>query len=89
MGSSAQPNVLDEANAAIERGTAYGRVTDDFDRITEAAEALGLERGNPLHHPLYMILLKISRLVGSPEHRDSIVDLAGYARTYEMYLEGN
>lgn len=83
------PNVLDEANAAIERGRAYGKVTDDFERITGAAAALGLDSNNPQHHPLYMILLKISRLVGSPGHRDSIVDIAGYARTLELLLESN
>lgn len=82
------PNILEEAGAAITRGTAYGRVTDDFERVTGAAAALGLDLSIPQHHPLYMILLKISRLVGSPGHRDSIVDIAGYARTLELLLEG-
>lgn len=82
------PNILEEASGAISRGAAYGRITDDFGRITGAAAALGLDLTNPHHHPLYMILLKISRLVGSPGHRDSIVDIAGYARTLELLLEG-
>lgn len=81
-------NVLEEANEAITRGTTYGAVTDDFNRVTGAAACLGLDSGNPLHHSLYMILLKISRLVGSPDHHDSLVDIAGYARTYELYLQG-
>lgn len=29
--------------------------------------------------PVLMILLKVARLVETPSHRDSIVDLAGYA----------
>jgi hypothetical protein len=36
-----------------------------------------------------MVLVKVARLVITPDHRDSIVDLAGYARCYEKILERN
>ena len=36
------------------------------------------------HVALCMIAVKMSRLVKSPDHRDSVVDIAGYAATYEM-----
>ena len=40
-----------------------------------------------LKHALYMIQVKVARLLNSPEHVDSIVDIAGYANTYNMILE--
>jgi hypothetical protein len=83
-------NVLEEANNAVggERGANYGHPEDDFTRVTAAANALGVNPlSGPLHHALYMVLVKLSRLVQTPDHHDSIVDIAGYARTYEMVLE--
>jgi hypothetical protein len=83
-------NVLQEADKAVggARGQDYGHPADDFSRVSLAAKALGVNPlSGPLHHALYMVLVKISRLVQTPKHRDSIVDIAGYARTYEMVLE--
>jgi hypothetical protein len=65
----------------------YGHPLENFTRITGAAKALELEEGNPLHHALYMIVLKIARLVNDPFHDDSVLDIKGYATTYEMMLE--
>lgn len=62
----------------------YGSCLEDFSRVTGAAKAMQLEPGNPLHHPLYMILVKMSRLVHQPGHADSTLDIKGYATTYEM-----
>jgi hypothetical protein len=36
---------------------------------------------------LCMMLVKISRLCQTPDHLDSVVDIAGYSRTYEMVIE--
>ena len=71
------------------REAAYGHPADDFAKVTGAAKALGIDPANngPLHHALYMVLVKISRLVETPGHRDSIVDGAGYFRTYEKVLD--
>lgn len=87
--------ILDEAAKLVDgdRGDTYGHPIDDFSRVTRAAEALGIDPVGcdplvaPLHHALYMILVKLSRLVQSPYHRDSLVDVPGYARTYEKCLE--
>jgi hypothetical protein len=82
--------ILDEAASLVDgdREATYGHPADDFARVTQAARALEIDpRTGPLHHALYMVLLKISRLVNTPDHHDSIVDGAGYFRTYEKVLE--
>lgn len=83
-------NILEEANNHVSEGRqqTYGHPADDFRRVTDAAKALEINPlSGPLHHALYMVLVKLSRLVQTPDHHDSIVDIAGYARTYEMVLE--
>lgn len=72
-----------------ERESTYGHPYDDFSAVGNAAKALGVnpQSGGPLHHALYLILVKIQRLVQTPDHHDSVVDIAGYARTYEKVLE--
>lgn len=82
--------ILDEAAVAVDsdREEKYGHPYIDFGRVTDAAKALGVDPlSGPLHHALYMVLVKIQRLVQTPDHHDSIVDIAGYARTYEKVLE--
>ena len=80
-------NILEEANEHVNEGrqAIYGHPADDFTKVSSAARALGIDPTNgPLDHALYMVLVKLSRLVQTPGHHDSIVDIAGYARTYEM-----
>lgn len=81
---------LDKAGELVDgdRQATYGHPDDDFGGVTRAAAYLGVDptdiAAHPeLHHALYMILVKIHRLVQTPDHHDSVVDICGYARTYE------
>jgi hypothetical protein len=84
-------SVLDEAKGLIhgDRQEAYGHPGDDFRRVTEAARALGVNptENGELHHCLYMVLVKVARLVETPFHRDSCVDGPGYFGTYDLIVE--
>lgn len=89
--------ILEEAGHLVDgpREAHYGHPADDFGSVTRAAYELGIDpvgfsgdaRNRALHHALYMVLVKIQRLVQTPGHYDSIVDIAGYARTYEKVWE--
>lgn len=73
-------NVLQEADAIIhgERQAQYGDPERNFDRIAKAWGAyLGIELSG-VDVCMMMGLLKIMRARGD-YHRDSLVDLAGYA----------
>lgn len=79
-------NILEEAQGLVEgeRQATYGHPAEDFTAVGAAADALGVDpTSGPLHHALYMVLVKIRRLVVTPDHRDSVVDGAGYFYTYE------
>lgn len=82
--------ILEEAANLVdgEREATYGHPLSDFTHVSNAAHALGVRPSlGPLNHALYMILVKVQRLVQTPDHHDSLVDIAGYARTYEKCLE--
>lgn len=82
-----------------DRQAIYGSPREDFERTAAVLSALGFRRITSaeafraeveVHRhiraediPHMMCAVKLSRLTKSPKHRDSIVDLAGYARTME------
>jgi hypothetical protein len=80
--------LLEEAAATLEaRGKPYGGAEDNFERIARLWNAHLANRYNahailkldPWDVALMMILLKTARLANDPYHRDSWVDIAGYA----------
>ena len=69
------------------RGEIYGPPSEDFRRAA-AIKTVVAECPDPqLRHVLEMIGVKMARLVHTPEHLDSWVDIAGYARTACMVID--
>lgn len=72
------------------RRKAYGTPENNFGRIASLWNVYldqkpdGRGTIGPQDVALMMILMKVARLMESPDHRDSLVDLAGYAATVEM-----
>lgn len=86
---STQPNILSEAEAAVygPRQAAYGHPRDNFERtarlwngylFAKQTEAPLLNASDVAY---MMVLLKMARLMQTPDHRDSLVDMAGYSAT--------
>lgn len=81
-------SVLAEANrlTAIERHEDYGHPSEDFARAATIINAvLGLSI-QPKDVAMLMICIKMARQAHRPK-RDNIVDICGYARTYDMIEE--
>lgn len=80
--------VLEEALSIVfgAREKAYGHPRDDFARIASLWNGymggkFGVTPFTATDVPHMMVLLKMARLMETPDHRDSIVDIAGYAAT--------
>lgn len=67
-----------------DRRDVYGHPFEDFSRIAQQWQAVLGCTVTPEQVALCMIQLKIGRLCESPHHRDSIVDIAGYANCLDM-----
>lgn len=80
---------FDAALATItqRRGEAYGHPGDDFQRVAVMKRSLPSWRDLRLQHIAEMLMVKLGRLAHDPTHVDSLVDIAGYARTWVMILE--
>jgi hypothetical protein len=75
---------------SLDRQSTYGHPADDMSRTAAMWEAmLGLPPGaiSPEKVAMCMIAVKLSRLCHAYK-RDSVVDLAGYAKTISMICEG-
>jgi len=85
-------NILEEAHKVIygDREQTYGEPSVNLRRIAElwstylGIDILGSSNGlTPSDVCNMMILLKVARLKNQPEHRDSQVDICGYAALME------
>lgn len=79
--SGTTPDILDAARAAVtQRGAAYGPPAAAF--LALLAKHWSLILGHEVtasQAGRMMIAFKLARLAQNPGHRDSIVDVAGYA----------
>lgn len=80
--------IADEAKAIVAgaRRTAYGKPEDNFERIARFWTAYMQNTGRDIIVTAadvspFMRLMKEARLCETPTHRDSFVDLVGYALT--------
>lgn len=70
-----------------ERGQAYGHPSVDFDRANRLKAVIADCPDPRARHALEMICVKMARLIQSPDHLDSWIDIAGYARCGVMVTE--
>lgn len=82
-------NILTEAERIVygDREQTYGTPTKNLKQIARLWSAY-LDTEITAHEVCdMMILLKLARLQNNPEHRDSLVDIAGYAALKERIQE--
>ena len=70
-----------------ERGKVYGPPGEGFRSIAYMQKEIMFCENAAVRHALNMIIVKIVRLAESPDHMDSVIDIAGYARTIAMILD--
>lgn len=86
-----KPSMLQQADATINgpRQSDYGDKLTNFAQISMlwqgmlAPKLLPDSRITPEDVALLMMLVKMSRLAKSPDHFDSVLDIAGYAGCYD------
>ncbi len=72
-------DALDAAIAAVEaRGENYGSVLENHERIAALWSVVFDQRVTPEQVVLAMTCLKVARLMETPSHEDSWVDICGY-----------
>jgi hypothetical protein len=81
-------NVLERANDIVQqRGESYGHPHDDFTKTAMIWSAiLGIEV-RPDQVALCMMGVKMSRLAETPDHQDSVDDIAGYTWCLDEVLK--
>lgn len=86
-------SILNDAlKATKDRGENYGKPSENFDRIASLWKAYTGKSFSVVDVGMMMMLVKVSRLMESPLHEDSWIDIAGYsAVTAEAiaYIEGS
>tara|TARA_R110000803_G_scaffold201894_1_gene266817 strand:- start:1277 stop:1582 length:306 start_codon:yes stop_codon:yes gene_type:complete len=73
-----------EEKLVLERGKHYGHPLDNFSDIIVVDEVLSKCADTAVRHALKMIWLKVTRLIETPDHQDSVDDIKGYAETINM-----
>ncbi len=76
---------LREINKVRQRD--YGDPAEQFDKIAVLQLVVRTCPDVRIRHAMEMICVKMIRLTQNPDHMDSIIDIAGYARTMAMILD--
>lgn len=72
--------LLESVTVALsDRGSAYGDASENFQRIADMWSVILSRRVTVKEVALCMSAVKMARLVETPDHADSWIDLAGYA----------
>lgn len=81
--------ILEEAIQAVTgpRAEAYGDFKENMERIASIASALLGEEVTARECVMILLAVKFGRLIHTPNHRDSIVDIAGYAEGLARVLD--
>lgn len=76
------PSFFDKVKAVTEeRGKSYGSPKTGFQRAALLKAVVGDCKDPLARHVLEMLCVKIARLIETPSHADSWLDVAGYAWT--------
>jgi hypothetical protein len=76
----------DIAGLLAVRGSAYGSPLINHQRIADLWSAYLRVNVTPEQAAMCMALVKVARLIQSPDHADSIHDLAGYVEVYRQIM---
>lgn len=74
-------------DAVTARGQNYGDAKDNFERIAALWSAILGVDVQPHDVSAMMIAVKLARLSNDPTHRDSMIDIAGYAALWSECVE--
>ena len=91
--SNNQNSLLDKFTAATQsiatdRQKDYGAPLKNFTNIAKLWSVVLDKEITPLQVAQCMRMVKEARLINSPEHLDSLVDLVGYTKTAVMCMKG-
>lgn len=74
------------ANVTADRRDIYGDPQDTYRRISTMRKVVDECADPQIREILGMIITKVARLVQTPDHLDSWIDIAGYSRCGVMLL---
>jgi len=83
-GLEVAPVMTDTQELVTEKGKVYGHPLDNFRDAQWGNTVIDKCKDDEVRFALSMIWLKICRLVETPDHKDTIDDIAGYAQTIHM-----
>jgi hypothetical protein len=75
------------ANVTADRRDIYGEPQDTYRRISRMRAVVDECADPEIREILGMIVTKVARLIQTPDHLDSWVDIAGYGRCGVMLLD--